>query len=158
MCISDSHGLQLTQFCNRNGIWVHALTGCRFQNISAIDLFIRNVEMRVSYDGKTGLKHVSVITRLEVDEPVDIMRRRPAQKTIPASDCDGILEHVDSGRDEEMWLRLRSGVDALPRSERHVGQCPFSNPDLQRIPSDLNHMRQIRRRLRTVSDDYNIVG
>ena len=35
-------------------------------------------------------------------------------------------------------MRLRSGVDVLPRSERHVGQCPFSNPDLQRIPSDLN--------------------
>jgi len=78
MCISDSHGLWLTQFCNRNGIRVHALTGCTFQNISDIDLFIRNLEMRVSYDGKTGLKHVSVIPRLEVDEPVDIMRRRPA--------------------------------------------------------------------------------
>jgi len=48
-------------------------------------------------------------------------------------------------------------VDALPRSRRSVGRCLFWNPDLQRIRSDLNHMRRIRRRLPAVSDDYNVI-
>jgi len=56
-----------------------------------------------------------------------------------------------------MWLRLRSGVDALPRSGRSVGRCPFWNRDLQSIRSDLNRLRRVKRRLPTVSDDYNIV-
>ena len=136
---------------------MHPPTGCTFRNISAIDLFIRNSETRVSYDGKAGLEHVAVIARLEVTEPVDMARRQPAWRNIPASDYDDILEYVDSGRDEEMWLRLRSGVDALPRSSRSVSRCPFWTPDLQPIRSDLNRMRQIRRRLPAVSDDYNVV-
>jgi len=85
--------------------------------------------MRVSYDGKAGLEHVAIIARLEVDEPVDMVRRRPAWRNIRASDCDDILEHVGSGDDEEMWQRLRGGVDALPRSGNGVGRCPFWNPD-----------------------------
>jgi len=84
-------------------------------------------------------------------------RRRPAWRNILASDCDNILEHIDSRRDGEMWLRLRSGVNALPRSGRNVSWCPFWNPDIQRIRSNLNRMRQIRRRLPPVSDDYNVV-
>jgi len=48
-------------------------------------------------------------------------------------------------------------VDALPRSGRSVGRCPFWNPDLQRLRSDLNRMRRIRRRLPVASDEYNIV-
>jgi len=104
---------------------VHPPTGCTFRNISAIDLFVGWSATRVSYDGKAGLEHVAVIARLEVEEPADLVRRRPAWKNIPASACDDILEHVDSGKDEEMWLRLRSGVDTLPRSGRKVGRCPF---------------------------------
>jgi len=56
-----------------------------------------------------------------------------------------------------MWLRLRSGVDALPRSGRNVRRCPFWNPDLQRICSDLIRMRWIRRWLPVISDDYNVI-
>jgi len=48
-------------------------------------------------------------------------------------------------------------VDGHPRSGRNVGQCPFWNPDLQRIRSDLNRMTQIRRQLAVISDDYNVV-
>ena len=136
---------------------MHPPTGCTFRNISAIDLFVGCSETRVLYDGKAGLEHVAVIARLEADEPTDMVRRWPAWRNIPASDCDDILEHVDSESDEEMWTRLRSGVDALPRSGRNVGRCPFWNPDLQRIRSDLNHLRRVRRRLPTVSDDYNVV-
>ena len=88
-----------------------------------------------------------------MDELVDMVRRRPSQRNIPASDCDKILEHVDSGGDEEMWSRLRSGVDALPRSGRNVGRCPFWNPDEQPIRTDLNHMRRVRRQLPVASDD-----
>ena len=117
----------------------------------------RNMYTCYTYDGKAGLEHVAIIARLEVDEPVDLVRRWPDWRNIPASNCDDILEHVDSGGDEAMWSRLRSGVDALPRSGRSVGRCPFWNPDLQRIWSDLNRMRRIKRRLPTVSDDYNVV-
>ena len=112
--------------------------------------------MRVSYDGKTGLEPVAVIARLEVDEPVDIVRRRPSWRNILASSCDEILEHVDSGGHEEMWLRLRSGVDAPPRSGRNVGRCPFWNPELPRIRSDLNRLRRVRRRLPMASDDHTL--
>ena len=136
---------------------MHPPVGCTFRDISAIDLFIRNSDTRVSYDGKAGLEHVGVIVRLEIDEPVDMIRRRPSWWNIPASSCDDILEHVDSGGDEEMWLRLRGGVDALPRSGRNVGRCPFWNPDLQRIRSDLNRMRRIRRPLLMASDDYTVL-
>jgi len=100
--IADCRGLWLTQFCNRTGLRVHPPSGCTFRNISAIDLFIGNSETRVSYDGKAGLEHVAIIARLEVDEPIDMVRRRPAWRNIPVSDCDDILEHVNSGRDEEM--------------------------------------------------------
>jgi len=131
--------------------------GFMFRNISAIDLFIGNSKTRVAYDGKTGLEHVAVITKLEVAEPVDMIRRRPSWRNIPASDCDKILEHVDSGGDEGMWTRLRSGMDALLRSGKNVGRCPFWNPDLQRIQSDLNRIRRIRRPLPMASDDYNVV-
>jgi len=155
--IADCHGLWLTQFCFRSGLRVHPPVGPTFRNISAIDLFVGNSDTRVSYDGKAGLEHVAVIARLEVDEPTDMVRRRPAWRNIPASDCDDILEHVDSGSDEGMWSRLRSGVDALPRSGRNVGRCPFWNPDLQHIRSDLNRMRRVKRRLPVASDDYNIV-
>jgi len=48
-------------------------------------------------------------------------------------------------------------VDALPRSGRKVGRCPFWNSDLQRIRSDLNRMRRIKRGLPVVSDNYNVV-
>jgi len=157
MNISDCHGLWLTQFCNQNSLRVHPPMGFTFQNISTIDLFIGNSTTRVSYDGKAGLEHVAVIARLEVHEPVDMVRRRPAWRNIPASDCDDILEHVDSGGDEEMLLRLRGGVDVLPRSGRNVDRSPFWNPDLQRICSNLNRMRRIRRRLPMASDDYNVV-
>ena len=75
MQISDCHGLWLKQFCNRNGLIVHPPTGCTFWNISAIDLYVGNSNTRVSYDGKAGLEHVAVITRLEVDEPTDMVRR-----------------------------------------------------------------------------------
>jgi len=54
-------------------------------------------------------------------------------------------------------MRLRNGVDALPRSGRNVGRCPFWNPDLQRIRSDLNRMRRIKRRLPVTSDNYNVI-
>ena len=128
-----------------------------FRNISAIDLCIGNSETRVSYDGKAGLEQVAVIARLEVDEPIDMTRRRPSWRNIPVSSYDEILEHVDSGSDEDMWSRLRGGVDALPRSGRNVGRCPFWNTDLQRIRSDLNHLPRVRRRLPVASDDYNIV-
>jgi len=131
--------------------------GFTFRNISAIHLFIRNLTTRVSWDGKAGLEHVAVIARLEVAEPVEMIRRPPSRRNIPASDCDKILEHVDSGGDEEMCSRLRGGVDTLPRSGRNVGRCPFWNPDLQRIGSDLNHMRQVRRRFPMASDDYKVV-
>jgi len=76
---------------------------------------------------------------------------------ILASDCDDIQEHVASGSDEDMWTRLRSGVDALPRSGKSVGKCHFWNSDLQCIRSDLNRMRWIRHRFLTVSDDYNLI-
>ena len=133
--------------------------GFIFRNISAIDLFIGNSKTRVAYDGKTGLEHVAIIARLEVAEPVDMIRRRPSWRNIPASDCDKILEHVDSGGDEGMWMRLRSGVDALLRSGRNVGRYPFWNPDLQRIQSKLNRisLRRIWRRLPIASDNYNVV-
>jgi len=157
MNIADCHALWLTQFCNRNGLRVHPPVGFTFRNISAIDLFIGNSTTRVSYDGRAGLAHVAVVARLEIDKPVDMMRRRPSWRNIPASSCDDILEHVDSGCDGEMWTRLRSGVNALPRSGKGVGRCPFWNPDLQRIRSDLNRMRRIKRRLPVVSDDYNVV-
>jgi len=157
MNIADCHGLWLTPFCNRSGVRVHPPTGCTFRNISAIDLFIGNLDTRVSYDGKAGLEHVAVVARLQIDEPFDIVRQRPSWRNVPASDCDDILEHVGSGGDEEMWTRLRSGVDALPRSRKSVGRCPFWNPDLQPIRSDLNRMRRIRRRLPVASDDYNVV-
>jgi len=157
MNIPDCPGLWLTRFCDQNGLRVPPPVGFTFRNISAIDLFVGKSMTRVSYDGKAGLEHVAVIARLEVDEPVDMVRRRPSWRNIPASVCDNILEHVDSGCDEEMWARLRSGVDALLRSGRNVGRCPFWNPDLQRLRSDLNRMRWIRRRLPVASDEYNIV-
>jgi len=87
--------------------------------------------MRVSYNEKEGLENVAVITRLEVDEPADMVRQRLAWRNIPASDCDDMLDHVDSGVDDKMWLRLRSRVDTLPRSGRSVGRCHFWNPYLQ---------------------------
>ena len=157
MHMSDCHGLWLTQFSDQKGLLVHPPTGYTFRNISSIDLFIGSSNTRVSYDGKAGLEHGAIIARVNVDEPTAMVRRRPAWRNVPASDCDDILEHVDSGRDEEMCLRLRSGVDALPRSGRTVGRCPFWNPDLQHICSDLNRMRQIKRRLPVVSDDYHLV-
>jgi len=157
MNIADCHGLWLTLFCDRKRLLVHPPMGCTFRNVSPIDLFIGKSITRVSYDGKAGLEHVAIIARLEIDEPVDMTRRRPSWRNILASDYDDILEHVDSGRDEEMWSRLRDGVDALPRSGRNVGRCLFWNPDLQRIRSDLNRMRRIRRRLPTASDDYNVI-
>ena len=155
--ITDCHGLWLTRFCNRNGLRVHPLMGFTFRNISAIDLFIGNSKMRVSYDEKAGLEYVAVIGWLEVDEPVDLIRRRPSWRNIPTSSCDDMLEHVDSGRSEEMWPRLRSGVDALLRSGKSVGQDPFWNPNLQCIRSDLNCMRWIRRRLPVTLDEYNVI-
>jgi len=94
--------------------------GCKFRDFSTIDLFIGCSTMRFSYDGKVGLEYVAVIARLEVDELTDMIRRQPAWRNIPASDSDDILEYIDSGQDEEMWLRLRSGVDALPRSGTNV--------------------------------------
>jgi len=97
MHIPDSHGLWLTQFCDRKGLLVHPRTGCTFGNIRAINLFIGNSNTRVSYDGNAGLEYVAVVSRLEVDKPVDMARRRPAWRNIPASDYDNILEHVDSG-------------------------------------------------------------
>jgi len=157
MNIADCRGSWLARFCDRNGLRVHSPMGFTFWNVSAIDLFLGKSVTRVSYEGKGGLEHVAVIARLEVDEPVDMVRRRLSWRNIPASDCDKILEHVDSGGDEEMWSRLRSGVDALPRSGRNVGRCPFWNPDLQRIGTDLNYMRRVRRRLPMASDDYNVV-
>jgi len=157
MHISDCCDLWLTQFCHRTGLRVHPPTGCTFRNISAIDSFVGNSETRVSYDRKAGLEHVAVVARLEISEPNDMVRRRPAWRNIPVSDCDDILEHVDSGGDEEMWSRLRSGVNALPRSGKGVGRCPFWNTDLQRIRSDLNRMRRIRRWLPMASDDYNVI-
>jgi len=48
-------------------------------------------------------------------------------------------------------------VDALLRSGRNVGWCPFWSPGIQRIRSNLNRMRWIRRRLPPGSDDYNVV-
>ena len=157
MNMADCRGLLLTRFGDQNSLRVHPPKGFTFRYVSAIDLFIGNLKTRVSYAGKAGLELVAVVARLEVDKPVDVTRERPAWRNIPASDCDDILEHVESGRDEEMWLRLRGGVDALPRSRRNVGRCPFWKPDLQRIRSDLNHHRRIRRRLLAVSDDYNVV-
>jgi len=157
MNIADCHGLWLAWFCDRSGLRVHPPLGSTFRNVSAIDLFIGDTMTRVSYDGKAGLEHVAFIARLEVDEPIDLVRRRPAWRNIPASDCDKILEHVDSGSDEEMSSRLRGGVDALPRSGKKVSRCLFWNPDLQRIRSDLNRMRRIRRRLPMTSDDYKVV-
>ena len=155
--ICDCHGLWLTQFCDRNGLQVHPPMGCTFRTISTIDLFFGNSVTSVSYDGKPGLDHVAVIARLEVDKPTDMIRQRPAWRNIPASGCDDILEHVDSGRDEEMWLRLRSDVDAIRSSGRQVGQCRFWNPNLQRIRADLNRMRWIKQRWPIVSDDYIVV-
>jgi len=154
--ISDCRSSWLTQFCDRQGLQVHPPTGCMFRDVSAIDLFIGSSKTRVSYDWKAGLEHVAVIARLEVDELIDMVRRRPSWRNIPASSCDEILEHVDSGSDEEMWL-MRGGVDPLPRSGRNISRCPFWNPDLQRIRSELNRMRRIRRRLPVTSDDYNVV-
>jgi len=157
MQISHCHGLWLSQFCDGTRLRVHPPSGCTFRNISVIDLFIGNSETRVSYAGKAGLEHVAIIARLEVDEPINMVRRRPTWRNIPTSDCDDILEHVDSGRDEGMWTRLRSGVDALLRSGKGVGRCPFWKPDIQRIRSDLNHMRRIRRWLPMASDEYNMI-
>jgi len=96
MNITDCHGLWLTRFFDRYGLQVHPLVGFTFRNISVIDLFIGKSKTRVSYDGKAGLEHVAVIARLEVDEPVDMIRRRPSWRNIPVSDCDDIREHVDS--------------------------------------------------------------
>jgi len=152
------HGIWLKRFCDRHGLLVHSPGQKTFRNISVIDLFIGTGDTRVSYDTKAGLEHAAIIARLEIDEPVDLARRRPASRRIPASDCDDILEHVDSGEDEGMWERLREGVDALPRAGMRVGRCHFWNPDLQRIRSDLNCMRRVRRRrLPAVSDEYNVV-
>jgi len=145
--------LMQATFLLMNGLRVHPPMGFTFRNISAIDLFVGNLKTRVSYDGKAGLEHVAVVARLEMGESVDMTRRRPSWRNIPVSGYDDILEHVDSGDDEGMWSRLRSGVDALARSGRNVGRCRFWNPDLQRIRSDLNHLRRIRRWLLTVSDD-----
>jgi len=128
MQISDCHGFWLAQFCDRTGLRVHPPKGCPFRNICTIDLFVGDSGTGVSYEGKAGLEHVPVIPWLEVDEPTDMVRRLPAWRNIPASDCDDILEQVDSEQDEEMWLRLRIGVDALPRSGRSVGRHPFGTP------------------------------
>ena len=48
-------------------------------------------------------------------------------------------------------------MDALPRSGRSVGRCPFWNHDLQCIRFDLNRMRWMRRRHLVVSDEYNVI-
>jgi len=128
--ISDSRSLWLTQFCDRKGLRVHSPAGCTFRNISAIDLIVGRLNMKVSYNGKAGLEHVAVVARLEIDVPTDMVRRRPAWRNVPASDCDDILEHVDSGSDVEMWLRLRSAVDALPRAGRNVRLVPLLEPRL----------------------------
>ena len=111
----------------------------------------------MSYDGKAGLEHVAVIARLEIDQRDDLVRRRPAWQKISASDCDRILDHVAAGGDEEMWTRLRGGVDALPRSGKDIGRCPFWNTDLQRIRADLNRLRRIMRKFPVVSNDYNVI-
>jgi len=157
MNIADCHGLWLTQFCNRSGLPVHPPVGYTFRNVSAIDLFLGNLDTRVSYNGKAGFEHVAIIARLVIDEPVDMIRRRPSWRHIPASDCDKILEPLDSGCEEVMWSRLRSGVDALLRSGKNVGRCPFWNPNLQHIRYDLNRMRRVRRWLPMVSDEDNII-
>jgi len=157
MCISDCQGMWVTEFCNGNGLRVQTVIRCTFRNITASDVFIRNSEMRVSYHGKAGIEHAAVIVRLDVNELVDMRRRRPARRRIQASDCDDILEPVDFGCDIEMWLRLKCGVDALTRSEKNVGQCPFWNHDLQCICSDLNRLSHIKRRLLAVSDHYKVV-
>jgi len=85
MCMSDCHCPWLFQFCDRNGLQVHPPVRWTFRNISGIDLFIRKLATRVSYDGKAGLEHVAVIARLEVGEPIVMVRRRPSWRNIPAS-------------------------------------------------------------------------
>jgi len=86
MNIADYHGLWLTLFCDRKRLLVHPPIGYTFRNVSAIDLFVGRSMTRVSYDGKAGLEHVAIIARLEIDEPVDMARRRPSWRNIPASD------------------------------------------------------------------------
>jgi len=147
MHINDCRGNWLSDLCDRNHLSVRP-PGCyTFRSISTIDLFIGAPGTRVSYDGKAGLEHVAVIARLVIDQPDDLVQRPPAWRKISASDCDDILDHVAAGSDEGMWTRLKGGVAAPPRSGRDVGRCPFWNPDLQRIRTDLNRMRWIKRKL-----------
>jgi len=86
-----------------------------------------------------------------------LVRRRPALRKIAASDCDNILEYVAAGSEDGMWTRLSSGVDALPWSGTNISRCPFWNPDLQRIRTDLNRMRRIRKRFPVVADDHHVI-
>ena len=152
---ADSRGGWLSDYCDNRGLMIDT-PGCfTFRNVSTIDLFVGTPGVRVSYNGKAGLEHVAVIARLAVEEPADMVRRRPAWRRIPPSDIDSILDQVDSCGTEDMWEGLRSGVDALPRSGWGVSRCSFWNDDLSRIHRDLNHVR--RNRKRTASDEYNTI-
>ena len=155
MSLADCRGGWLSDYCDNRGLMINS-PGCfTFRNVSTIDLFVGSSDIRVSYNGKAGLEHVAVIARLEVEEPADITRRKPAWRKIPPTDINGILDQVNSGSDEDIWSRLRSGVDALPRSGRGVGRCSFWNDDLGRIHSDLNRIRRYPKR--TALHEYNTV-
>jgi len=157
MHINDCWGAWLSSFCDRHDLSVRPPGCSTFRSVNTIDLFIGAPGTWVSYDGKAGLEHVAVIARLEISEPDDLVRRRPAWRKIDASSCDDILDHVAAGSDDGMWTRLRSSVDPLLRSGRNIGRCPFWNPDLQRIRADLNRMRRVKRKYPVVSDDYNVI-
>ena len=152
---ADSRGRWLSDYCDNWGLMVDILGCFTFRNISTIDLFVGPSDICVSYNKKVGLEHVAVIARLEIEEPADMTKWKPAWRKIPPTDIDGILDWVDSGSEEDMWERLRSGVDALLRSGRGVGRCSFWNGDPGRIHSDLNRVQRYRKR--TASDEYNTV-
>ena len=153
--VSDYRGKWLSDYCDNRGLMIDILSCFTFRNVSTIDLFVGPSDVRVSYNGKAGLEHVTVVARLEVEEPADMTRRRPAWRRVQPAAINTILDQVDAGSSGNMWTRLRGDVDALPKSGWGVNRCSFWNDDLSRIHRDLNHVR--RNRKRTASDEYNVI-
>ena len=131
------YGNWMREWADNNGYQVHQPRFPTFKGSSFIDLVISKGRVKFCYDDKAGLEHAGILVRISVDEPVNLVRKRPAWKRIDGEKLDISLRDLSNSHDEDIWSGVRDIVDGLPRARVGRVECRYWSVELERMRRDI---------------------
>ena len=141
---TNTYGYAVNEYAKRHRYRIDAPDVPTFRDISAIDICLKKGNERSTWTDKAALEHQGIITRLDMEIPINNIEPQIAWKKVDWREMENQLKVISE--DGGGWNDITELVNKQPRKRRFRGKDEWYNEEIARMAADTKFLRRSGRK------------